>query len=335
MQPVRSDLHIDKLLSNISIRYMNAPDSYVADKAFPVVPVNDQSGKFAKYTKGFWFRNSAKKRAPLTESAGGGYGMDTPGTFYCDNVAFHKDIPDDDRMSADPVFDIEADAAEYSAEKIKIYREVDWATKYFTTGKWSTELQGQTTGVGDDEFLCWDEDDSHPVTDIRSAKTLVKLLTGRTPNTLVVSEKVHNALAEHADVTDKYKYTQKAIITPQLLAGVFEVDKYLIASAVYETADEGLDSSLAFICGQYDALLVYAAPRPGKRTPSGGYTFRWNRPMFNGKQGTRLSATARKFRLPKVEGDRVEVSSYEDQKLVAADCGVFFDDAIADGRGLS
>jgi len=85
-QPTGRDLHIDRLLSNLSIAYLNEPSAYVADRIFPVVPVDKQSDKYAIYRKGDWFRDEAEKRAPLTESAGGGYELETPGTFFADEL---------------------------------------------------------------------------------------------------------------------------------------------------------------------------------------------------------------------------------------------------------
>ena len=72
-EPTGSDLHIDTFLSNLSIGFLNAPSAYIADLVFPVVPTNKQSDKYAIYNKYDWFRDEARKRAPLTEGSGGGW----------------------------------------------------------------------------------------------------------------------------------------------------------------------------------------------------------------------------------------------------------------------
>ena len=337
-QPTGRDLHIDRLLSDLSIAYMNEPSAYIADQVFPVVPVNKQSDKYAKYRKGDWFRDEAKKRAPLTESAGGGYELEDPGTFFCDEWAYHKDVADEDRENADDVFSLDEEATEYVVEKLRLRRERAWSTKFFGTGIWDKDLNGQTDAPGTDEFKCWDESGSTPLSDVEDAKSIIKLATGLMPNTLVVAERVHQTLKQHADIKDVFKYTQAGIITQQLLARVFEIDHYHIAKAVYATNPEDTDSDtnddLDYILNQYDVLLVYSAPRPTKRRPSGGYTFRWSRPSISGREGDRLEATIRKFRMDKIGGDRVEGSFYEDMKLIANECGVYFNDAIAAGRTI-
>ena len=337
MQPTGSDLHIDTLLSNLSIAYMNESASYIAGKVFPVVSSKKQSDSYASYEKYAWFRDEAEKRAPLTESAGGDYAMETPPTFYCNEYAYHKDYPDEDVDNADDVFDLDDDSTQFVTEKINISREKRWADTFFGTGIWGTDLEGMTDAPGTDEFRVWDDyTNSTPIADISDTKVLLRQATGIEPNTLVVSERVHMALANHSTVLDRYKYTQTGIITEALLAKVFEIDNYYIAKAVYATAKEGATTqALAYIVDQYGALLLYVNPRPSKRRPSGGYTFRWNRPRWNGKTGDRLAASIRKFRMEKISGTRIEGSVYEDQKLVSSDCGIFFNNAIAAGRTIT
>ena len=45
-QPNASDVHIDSPLTNISIAYMQDQKEYIADKIFPVVPVDKQGDKY-------------------------------------------------------------------------------------------------------------------------------------------------------------------------------------------------------------------------------------------------------------------------------------------------
>jgi len=327
-QPTRSDLHIDRLLSDLSISFLNAPSAYIADRVFPVVLSPKQSNKYAIYEKTGWFRDEAAKRAILTESMGGGYDMETPGNFFCDEYSFHKDIADEDKINADEVFELELEATEFCVEKLRLSREVRWATTYFGTGIWTSEYQGKTVAPGSDEFLAWNYEGSTPIQDIETGKLEIKALTGLNANTLVVSERVHGILKNHANVIDRFKYTQRGIITDELLAAVFEVDNYLVAKAIKATSEErATTDTMSHILNENDALLVYSAPRPARRRPSGGYTFRWNRAQFGGVDGPQLQSTIRRFRLDKVKGDRVEGSIYEDIKLVSVDCGLFFDDA--------
>ena len=321
-QPTGSDLHIDTYLSNLGIAYLNDPSEYIADVVFPVVNVNHRSDLYPVYKKGYWFRDEAKKRAPLTESAGGGYELDDPAKYFCDRWGFHKDIPDDDIDNQDDVFDLEDDATAFVIEKLRLRRERDWAAKYFAN-VWTSTVAG-----GGVDFTSWDVAGSNPIVDVENWKAAVKILTGIKPNVLVLPDRVHQAVKNNAEITDRFKYTRGGPITAGILASIFEIDRYLVAGALHAPNEEGdaNEDTLEFILDETSALLVYAAPRPSRRRPSGGYTFRWNRPRIGGKSGDRLETTIKKWYIKEIEGTRIEGGLHEDQKMVAADCGIFITD---------
>ena len=160
---------------------------------------------------------------------------------------------------------------------------------------------------------------------------MVHETTGLLPNTLVVARKVHQAVKNNDQIVDRYKYTKGGVITAEILASIFEIERYVVGSALYATAEEGeANQPLEYILDEDAALLVYSAPRPSRRRPSGGYTFRWRRPRIGGRFGERLPATIKKWYIKEVEGTRVEGNMYEDLELVAADCGVFISNITAE-----
>lgn len=337
-QPTGRDLYIDKLLSNVSLGYELDPKDFVADQIFPIVNVGQQSGKIAKYNKGDWFRDEAEKRAPGTESSGGGFKLEDPAEFFCDEWCFHKDIVDEDVDNADDVFDAEDDATQYVVDKIRLSRERRFSSGFFGTSLYTTDLSGITAGTpGDNEFLCWDQTNSTPITDIDGAKIIMRLLIGKLPNVLLVSERTHFALKEHSTILDKYKHTTSENITKEILARVFEIDKYLVAGSVYAPNAEGvtLADTLNYSLNQYGALLAYVEPRPSKRRPSLGYTLRWNRPANRGISGERFKSTIRRFRDDRKGITTIEGASYEKMILLAPDAGIYFNNTVANGRTIS
>ena len=42
-QPTQTDVHVDAILTNISVAYMQSQSAYVANTIFPTVPVSKQS----------------------------------------------------------------------------------------------------------------------------------------------------------------------------------------------------------------------------------------------------------------------------------------------------
>src|SRR5262245_48022454 len=130
-QPTSRDVHVDTLLTEISIRYSNA--EYIADQLFPVVPVVKQSNKVPKYDQSVWFRDQAQLRAPGTKSRGGGFTVDTSDTYFCDRYSFRFEIPDETRDNADAPFDLDRDGTLFTTDKLLMRREVNFATSFFTS----------------------------------------------------------------------------------------------------------------------------------------------------------------------------------------------------------
>lgn len=316
-KPTRSDVHVDRPLTNVAVAYMQKAEAFVADKVFPFVPVQKRSDKYWVYKRDDWFRSDAQERAPGTESAGGGYELETD-DYVCKRQSLHKDVDDETRANSDQPINVDRDATNYVTRQLMLKREKLWAANYFDTGVWTTDVTG---GV---DFTEWATAGSDPVGDIGAQQDAVEELTGYRPNILVVGPAVHRVLKNHADVLDRIKYTQRGMASNELLASLFEVEKYLVARVTENTAKEGQDKSMSYLFGK-QALLCYAPPSPGLMEPSAGYTFGWTGLLGAGATGMRM----KRFRIERLESDRIEGDIYFDQKVVAADLGVFFDAAVA------
>lgn len=326
-QPTINQVHTNVPLTNISIAYIQSAKEFVADKVFPVVPVDKQSDIYYTYKKNDWFRDEAKERAPGTESAGGGFNIDNTATYNCRIYAYHKDVPWDIRNNADPGINVDRDATEFVTQRLLVRREKIFADNYFTTGVWGKDYTGVASGPTGDQFIQWsDYANSDPIDDIKKGRLYIKSITGFKPNTLLLGEEVFETLKQHPDVIDRYKYTQAGVITADLLAKVFEVDRLLVGGAVYATNAEGATEAYSFIHGKA-ALLCYSAPNPGLLTPSAGYIFAWRNLANN--VGNGMGVAISKFEMRQLKADRVEGEMAIDPKLVASDLGVFYASAIA------
>jgi len=318
-QPTRSDVHVNKPLTMMSIAYIQDSKDFVADKIFPVVPVQKQSDRYFSYDKGYWFRTGAQKRAPGSESAGGGFHVDNTPSYFCDVIAHHMDVDDQTRQNADEPINMDRDATQFVTQQLLLKREIDFMAKYFATNIWTGHAGGDFTPA-----LTWDNAASLPINDIDNLKSEVKSKTGRMPNTLTVARDVFTMLKNNPSILDRIKYTQRGLITEDLLASLFGVDKFLVADAVLNSAQEGQADSLNFIVSK-KALLTYAAPAPSIMQPSAGYTFSWTGLFGAGAYGNRVSS----FRMEHLKSDRIEGEMAYNQKVVGADLGVYIPQAIA------
>ena len=322
--PTMQTAHIDRAMTNISVAYMQDATAFIADKVFPIVPVKRQSDVYYQYSKADFMRDEARERGAATESAGGDYGVEAQDPYYCRKHAFHTDITPEARANYDEPLDADRDATDFVSQKMLIRREMEWASNFFGTGVWDTEFAGAASTSGTNKEY-WSSATSDPIGDITGASVQMASETGYRPNTLVLSPFVFNALKNHEDILDRIKYTQKGIVTADLLATLFEVDKVLVAWGVANTAVKGATEDTGFIMGKH-AMLCYANPAPALRKPSAGYIFAWTGLEGSGGYGNRI------VRLPMdllgLGTERIECEIAFDAKKICSDLGIFFKDIV-------
>jgi hypothetical protein len=319
-QPTRSDVHVNRPLTSISTAYIQDAKDFVASEMFPVVPVEKQSDRYFTYTKADWFRDEMKIRAPGTESAGSGFNVDNTPSYFCDMWALHKDIDDQTRQNSDEPINLDRDTTKYLSQMAMVRREKQFAGKYLTTGLWT----GGISGADFTPSTLWSTAGSDPVDDIEKLKASVKAKTGFTPNRLLLSYDVVQALKSNASILDRIKYTQRGIVTVELLASLFDIEKVLVAAAVQNSAAEGATASMDFMI-KNRGLLAYAPSAPSILTPSAGYTFAWKGMYGASAQGGRMKT----IRMEHLGADRIEIEMAFDLKQVGADLGVYLSGPIA------
>ncbi len=331
-QPTQGDVHVDALLTNISVAYIQDEKNFIAQTVFPIVPVEKQSDIYFKYTKADWFRDEAEIRADGTESAGSGYGLSTD-NYRCDVWAFHKDIGDQMRANADNPLNPDRSATTFVTQRLLMRQERKWVTDFFTptasagTPVWATEVVGSGAANPNsyNTFTPWsDFAGSDPMEDVALAKETVLSVTGQEINTGVLSYPVYRKLKNHPDFVDRVKYTSSESITLAMMAKWFEVDRLLISKAIFNSAPEGQTANLGFLAGKH-AWFGYVNPSPALEMPSAGYVFVWK--GVSDGLGTNIGIT--RFRMQNIKSDRVEGEIAWANKVVASDCGYLFDYCVA------
>jgi hypothetical protein len=323
-QPTSSQVHVDAILTNISVAYLQRAESFIADKVFPVVPVDKQSDKYFVYSKNDWLRDEARVRTDGTESVGSGYNITTD-NYYADVFAIHKDIGDQTRANADAPINVDREAAEFVTHRLLTRREIQFVTDFMTTGKWSQDVTGVAASPTTNQTIQWsDYTNSDPIEDIEAGKASILSTTGLEANTLVLGYDVFRRLKNHPDLVDRIKYTSSQTITEDMLARMFDIERVLVSKSVKATNAEGATGAYSFTTGK-TALLAHVAPNPGILTPSAGYTFSWT----GVSQGLGLTIGTSSFRLESLRATRVEAELAFDNKVVASDLGYFWNTIVA------
>ena len=336
-EPSRSDVHVNRPLTNISVAFLQSADAFVATRVFPNIPVGKRSDSYFTYDRDEFNRDEMEERAPGTESAGSGYAISTD-TYFARPRAYHKDVADQVRANADTPISLDREAVEYVTRKGLIKREVTWVAAYFTAGDpggtWTFDADGAATRSGtfdpedaaNNQLVFWNDASSTPIEDVRLLKRFVLESTGFLPNTLTLGRPVFDVLIDHPDIVgrlDRGQTMGAAMANKDSLAALFEVDDVFVMDAIQNTAAEGATAVRAFIGGKH-ALLSYKPPAPGLLTPSAGYTFSWTGMIGSGNDGMRI----KRFRMEHLESDRIEIDMAYDQKRISEDLGAFFGDIV-------
>lgn len=323
--PTQSDLHVNVPLTNVSVAYMQSANTYIADKVFPKVPVRKQSDLYWKYSKSDWRRTDVARRAPGTESPGVGWNFDTD-SYFAHVYAVHKDIDDQLRANADSNFNMDRDATEFVTNQLLLKRDLDWNGTYFKSGVWNTDLAGGT------DFGQWSDAGSDPIGDVAQYVVDFRRETGFAPNIMILGAEVMKALKQHPDIIDRIKYTQRGIVTEDLIATLFGVEQLYTSYAtvaagpqIPDARSQDAAASYDFITNAKSALLLYSPATPSLMTPSAGYTFTWSGYLGGNSQGIRV----KRFRMENIASDRIEAECTYDMKVVCPDLGVYLSDVVA------
>jgi hypothetical protein len=326
--PTVASAHVDAALTNLSIAYIQDQKNFVADRVFPNVPVQYQSDKYYVFNKNDFLRDEAEIRVPGAESVGTGFRLDSTNTYNADVYAVHQDISLQTLANQDPGLNLVQSAMRFVTNKMLIKRERLFASNFFSTSVWGTDVTGGSS-LGSSDFIVWDDQGlSNPREDVQTGKETVLQNTGFEPNVLVVGYKVHSALIVHPMITEALGTTQP---TNEALANYFGVEDYLVSKANYATNVEGGTAAYSFAVGN-NALLVHRTKTPGIAEATAGVNFVWNRLTGMNDLGVNIlkyDGSIPNSVMSTREATRIEGQFAFDMKVTASDLGYFFSGAAS------
>jgi hypothetical protein len=280
-QPEQGAVQVRGFLANVSIKYNNRAyiqggDKVESDRAFPVIPNVPAKSKILTYPKGAWFRDEAGPRAK-GRAPRGGY---PTGSFDVDPIeyAFGKEVYDKSRRLSNQAgaapLRLDQNAIIFVADKIDLKKEIEAANQVLNVANWS----GLGVG-GEDADGKWAAGAGNTfIADIFNGIDTIHGNTGFMPNRLIIDLSTFIQIAQESTVTDKMKTTEDKIVTPQLIASYFNLEKVFIAGAIKSTAKEkkdGTDFTAATLwevnAGKGSGFLYYATDNPGLEQPNALY----------------------------------------------------------------
>lgn len=331
-QPTASQVHVDRPLTEISIAYIQDQNEFIADKVFKPIKSDRQSNMYYRFKKEYFFSGGDELQvAEGSRTLGSGFGLETD-TYLCKVYGFHHLITDEARANADEALNLDKTATVLVTQKILITKEKIFANTAFKASAWAQSLTGAATS-SNTQFMQWSKDESDPILDIRKARMAVKRRTGFAPNVLVISEDVFERLTIHPKIIDRYKYTTANVITAEMLAKLFDLDKIEIAKAIALNPGVAEGSADANAATSYDwimnngALLLYVPASVSILQVAAGYGFYWT--GLAGAGTSEKGVAIKTYRDEKRRSDIVEGLTAFTYKIVCNDLGFFFDKCLA------
>jgi hypothetical protein len=297
-------VHIDVVLSNISIGFPNA--GLVGEALFPAVPVQKQSNKYYIFGREGWLPED-DIRAPGTEA------NEIPGfqlsldTYYAVEHALQIPVTDEERENADSPLAPDRDGTELVTSKILIGRELAIKNLVTTTANYSSGMSTTLSGTAQ-----WsDYVNSNPISDFRTGKRAINAQIFGDPNTCIIPYQVMSILEDHPDFIERIKYSERGIITAEIVAGILGFENVIVPGVGYNTANYGQAPSLSYLWGK-NVVMAWVPPRPGLKIPAFAYEFVWG-------YGGGLSQVTERWREDRRKSDLIRVSRRYDLKLTALD----------------
>jgi hypothetical protein len=299
--------HIDVVLSNISIAWPN--EGLVGEGLFPTVQVRKQSDKYYVFGREAWSLNpGGDVRAPGTEA------NEIPGiavstdTYFAQEHALQIAVTDEERENVDSPLSPDRDGTELVTSKILLGRELAMKDMVQLAANYPSDHVVTLSGTAQ-----WnDYTNSDPIANIRAGVRKIHAKMFLIPNTIVIPWQVMSQLEDHPDFIERIKYSERGVVTAEIVAGIIGIANVIVPGVGYNTnANPGVAASLGYVWGK-DVLLAWVPPRAGMRVPAFGYEFVW------GYGGGRAQAVER-WREERRKSDVIRVSRRYDLKMTALD----------------
>jgi hypothetical protein len=278
-QPSVGQVSIPVAAQDLTIQYK--PKNLIGDSVFPIVPVATLNTKVLKYSKANLFRlqDGDLYRSEGTMRRRFNYNIDTqqinPRQISAE-ASVTDELIDIAQMPGQYPLQPIIDATQLIITKIDNFKEKLVADIIYG----NTWIDGAAGGTAPSVSAGWSKTDStnSMIADIFAAKDAIRKSTGVIPNKLILDYATFLATQSNIVLSDKIKYTQKAVMTADLIASALELDEVLIGRSIIITGNDNkkttpTTASIWNPSGKGNAFLFYQEA-PGLRALGAGYQFR-------------------------------------------------------------
>jgi len=294
-------------LSNLSVKYANDRNGYVVTK-FPTVQVAHETDDYYVYGREA-FQIPETIRANGAEANQSEYILSTA-TYALDRHSLKDIVTDRERDNANVGLNPDVDTMELLTDQIMNRMEYQAQSAIFTTAT-SFDNTGSLAASYTWNLLTTGTD---VIGDVNSMTSVIMKACGKEANNLVMGEPTFRYLKEQPNIIDRIKYSERGVITSEILSSVLNVQNMLVGKAVYDAGVEGSATPSTTWMWNLKVAAMYLEPNAKLKSPSALYNLAMN---SNGE----YPYAVKKYRNEPREGDEIEVNAFHKTVLTGKAAG--------------
>jgi hypothetical protein len=236
------EVHTDRALTNFAVQYVN--EEYIGDSLSSApIPAASKSDEYYVFNErnrlGFPDDRLGDRDYPnqVTQN----YSSDS---FLCQDRGLEHPVSEATILNQDAVLDVLRSATEIVSEGIAFNREVRWASLFGTSANYGANTASLAA-------LPWSNPASDPARDVLTARGQLWSGAGAGIWKGFMSYDVYKNLATHPGLISKFagsgRVDKSGLVTPQMLADIFDLAEIHIGRAWKDTANEGQTASYSRI----------------------------------------------------------------------------------------
>ncbi len=311
--PEPKNLHVDAVLSGLSVKYRN--EEMIWSLILPEIPVGKRSDIYYEYKKEDSYRLHDDRIGPKSLPNEVDWGVATKNYSVKDH-ALGDWLPQETIDNVDNPLQPEVDTNDFLNMLLDVAQEKRVVDLVFNAAPYPTGNKVQLSGTAQ-----WGESANDPIGDVLTAVETCFMRA----NTLVFGVEAWKKYRQLPEVLDAVKSTTRhqgspgGLATGSEVAALFEVDRVLVGRSRYISTREGQTPAYTRLWGKHCAAL-HVVKSPGIKSVTFGGTFvetkRQTQRDFDPKRGIK---GAHYFK----------VAWNSDEKVIAGDLGYFIEDAVA------
>lgn len=306
-----SPFPVNETLTGVVIAYENK--DLVADRVLPRIPVASKKYKYVEYPKGQLFTvpetRVGRKSEPNQPDFEGEEKTDS-----VDDRALIDFVPQSDIDEALETINPLSKTAEWLIKLIELDHEIKTASLVFDSNTYAASNKETLSGTDQ-----WNDYANSKPLDVISEALDVPLMR---PNRMVIGQAAWTKLRRHPQIVEAVKGTgaKEGVVSRAELAEVLEIQEIIVGTGRQNFAKKGQAADLKRVWGNHCALIYIDESADTENGVTFGGTPQYRKRLAGDWEDNK----------PGVDGGRwVKVGEYLHEKILAADCGYFIEDVIA------